>query len=151
MSTFDSRYFFPCRRYIWIAFEEILLTFADAVCINYTNWSWHAWGVSEVAWSAVSLHNKSMLSCIEFTVSLCQFSGLSACKSKDKTRCSSTKITKCFGYKPSLPSCTTCNKAVAVPLQRQWWQQWCCHHFESCQRLFCSFLSSPYGVSVNSL
>lgn len=37
--------FFPCRRYIWIAFEELLLTSEDVLCIYYTNCSWSTWGV----------------------------------------------------------------------------------------------------------
>lgn len=31
---------------------------------------------SEEAWSAVCLHSESVLSCIDLTASLCQFSGL---------------------------------------------------------------------------
>lgn len=131
---------FPCRTYIFIAFEELLLTSEDML-----------FKLVLVAWSAVCLRSKSVPSCIDLTASLCQLSRLSDSRSKDKARYTPTETTKCFGYKPDLPSCATCNKSVAVPLQGQWSQQWCCLHFESCQRLFCSFIPLPCGISVDSL
>lgn len=140
MSSFDSKYFFHA--------EDIsgqhLKNFCSCLFILYRLVLKYLRCVCEVAWSAVCLHSKPVLSCIDFTVSLCQFSGLSVSKSKDK-------ITKCFGYKPNLPSCPTCNKAAAVPLQRQWWQQWCCHHLESFQRFPFFFLLALWSICKFSL
>lgn len=69
---------------------------------------------SEVAWSAVCLHSKSVLSCIDFTI-LVSIQWAQCFQGQNKVQFYQNY--QIFGYKPNLSSCDTCNKAVAVPLK----------------------------------